>query len=227
VGLAILPDAKMSSLLKTCQTKEGQAGVCAPDEFIETAGNFVPATCESILGAEGRCMNLNVPQVAAQKDFLPQANCRTFERCTPCTNPVDGKPTGACTQSCDPGPTKPPVTFTPCAKKAGAAMAGVCVPSTIVPTEMQTFLKQGTCATNTEICAPKDVVAADPTFAPPRCSGTVKALLGIVKINYSGGVCLSDLVDTPGDRGSCLSGQECVPCTHPVSKKPTGAPGCK
>ena len=227
VSTSILPDPKMSALLGKCKTTDNKDGVCAPDEFVETAGNFVPKTCASLAGGEGRCMNVAVPQVASQKAFLPQDTCRTFERCTPCVNPVDGKPTGACAQSCDKGPQKPAVTFAPCAKKAGALQAGVCVPTSIVPEAMQTFLKQGTCSSDNEKCAPKDVIASDPSFKPPTCSGQVFGPLGILSITYRDGVCLSDLIDTPGNRGSCQSNQECVPCSNPISKKPTGAPGCK
>src|SRR6185312_12839882 len=126
-------------------------GLCAPDVFIVAAGNYVPKTCDSIGGAEGRCLNLAIPQVDAQKTLIPQANCETYEKCAPCTNPLDGKETGACKIACDPGPKKPPTAFKACCQDRGR-----CVPTNAVPASLQKNLgtDKGTCVEGTELCAP-------------------------------------------------------------------------
>ncbi len=75
--------------------------VCVPDPFLKTGGKFTPATCNSAGGAEGRCLNVVIPQVAAQAGLLPQDTCAASEKCTPCFSPLDGSDTGACRLSCD------------------------------------------------------------------------------------------------------------------------------
>ncbi len=226
VPATIVADENQRRQLSSCKTSDGATGFCAPDKFIETAGNFIPATCKSLAGGEGRCTNIVIPMVAAQKGFLPQDTCAASERCAPCFNPADGKATGACILACDKPANTKPVLFPACGKAVGDTR-GVCVPTTIIPQAMQSFLKQGTCPTGTDLCAPKQVVAADPSFKPATCSGEVKILGGILgSIAYANGVCLPDLINTPGDQGTCQNAEECVPCVNPVSKAATGAPGC-
>jgi hypothetical protein len=52
----------IQSLLASCTD-----GLCAPDPIIAAAGQFVPNTCTSIAGAEGRCLSTCLPAVAARR----------------------------------------------------------------------------------------------------------------------------------------------------------------
>src|SRR6185503_16226939 len=56
---AIVPSG-LQSLLGACP-----GGFCAPDPIIAAAGQFIPNTCTSIAGAEGRCLSTCLPGVAA------------------------------------------------------------------------------------------------------------------------------------------------------------------
>jgi len=190
--------------------------LCVPDRFIETGGKFTAATCTSVAGAEGRCLSMVLPDVAAQADLLPQDTCAPSERCTPCFDPIDGTPTGACNLSCDTGPTQPPTTLAECC--GGRAR---CVPSTSIPADQQDQLSEQECKNDQpgSLCVPDEILNDGPF---PACSGN--NILG----NYTG-VCLSSCLDfgIQGivlDRGTCSSGFKCAPCTS--FGQPTGAPGC-
>jgi hypothetical protein len=206
----LVPDA-MRSQLVSC----GGAGLCVPDVFIASAGRSIPPTCRSVNNAEGRCLHVGLKQVADQASQLPRASCQGFEKCVPCYNPIDGQPTGACTQSCDPGPTERPKTFGYCC--GGAAR---CVPESMVPDAMEERLSS--CGGN-NLCVPAEHL--NPNYRPPTCSGWALLLGG----SYSG-VCLSECLTFSGleniviKQGTCGSGDQCVPCYR--GGAPTGAPGC-
>jgi signal recognition particle subunit SEC65 len=205
----------MASQLKACPT-----GLCVPDKFIETGGNFIPPTCRSVNNAEGRCLHVEIPQVAAQKGLLPQATCQTYERCVPCYNPTDGKETGSCKLSCDPGPKEPAKTFAECCKDNNPS-AGRCVPKTAIEDKLEKNLDQDTCAEGAELCVPNDFL--NPAYKPQACSAS-SLILG----QYTG-VCLSDCLKFGIQgialaRGNCPSDYKCAPCTR--NGQPTGAPGC-
>jgi hypothetical protein len=184
------------------------AGPCTP-----------PKTCASVAGAEGRCLPSSLPQIAAQKDFLPKDVCGAVELCAPCFDPSTGKATGACsTVACD-APTKPAVVFKDCCKMHGTTH-GKCVPRTAVPASEQSMLSKDSCA-SAELCAPSE--SLDPAYKPAACAAD-----GFLIGNYTG-VCLSDCVDLgidaiALDQGNCKQDQTCVPCVQ--DGKPTGAPGC-
>jgi len=191
--------------------------VCVPDNFIETGGKFVAKSCTSAGGAEGRCLNKVIPQVAAQADLLPQDVCGAAEKCTPCYSPLDGSDTGACRLSCDTGPTQPAKTFASCCD--GRAK---CVPATSIPDDQEDQLSEQECADTSagSLCVPNEIIANGPF---PTCSAN-SFLLG----NYTG-VCLSTCLDfgiqgVALAKGNCQSGFKCAPCTQ--NGQPTGAPGC-
>ncbi len=197
-------------------------GFCVPDVFIETAGNFIPATCSSYDGAEGRCLSEVIPQVAAQISQLEQSTCQKYERCVPCYSPLDGTATGACKLSCDPGPTKPPVLFGECCNENNMN-DGRCIPSQLVPQNEQSNLSQDVCTNQGDLCVPKEML--DPNFKPPQCTGN-----GFLIGQYDG-VCLSNCLSfgIQGivlDQGTCDDTHTCAPCTNPLTGQPTGAPGC-
>jgi hypothetical protein len=211
VPSALVPQSEASQLT-TCT-----GGYCAPDDFIAAGGNFVPPTCRSILGAEGRCLSTCIPQVAGEP-LLPQSTCAGNEKCAPCYDPRDGSKTAACSLSCDPGPAEPPKQFAFCC--GGAAR---CVPASVVPTNEQSHLNTDTCTSGT-LCVPSELL--DPNFKPPRCTAFSLVLGG----NYSG-VCVSDCVKFGVQGaflhpGTCASNEKCTPCVNPLNGQPTGAPGC-
>ena len=96
---------------------------CVPDDFIRTGGDYVPPTCSSVAGAEGRCLSKALPEVKSQATLLPRATCDADELCVPCFNPLDRSDTGACHLSCDPGPTNGPTGLPACCDGRGT-----CVP---------------------------------------------------------------------------------------------------
>ncbi|HJZ84354.1 MAG TPA: hypothetical protein VKN99_04245 [Polyangia bacterium] len=212
VSAQLVPPA-VASLLAMCPNG---GGYCAPDPFIAAAGQYIPPTCNSLENAEGRCMSVCIPQVAAQQQLLPQSTCAASEKCVPCYSPLDGTPTGACRLSCDPGPTRPPVQFASCCSNQAR-----CVPQSAIPQALQANLEQKECAA-AHLCVPSENL--QPNFTPPACTAS-SFLLG----NYSG-VCLSKCLHfgiqrIALDQGSCDDNHLCAPCRDP-SGQPTGAPGC-
>lgn len=204
------------------QLKRCDGGLCAPEKSIAAGGQYLPKTCKSIANAEGRCLNVNIPAVEAQKASLPQDICDSNERCTPCFNPLDGSETGACkTVSCD-APKQPAVRFKECCK--GKGTGGKCVPKEMVPASQRDKLedKDKACEKGAELCVPNENL--DPSHNAPPCIAD-NFFMG----QYTG-VCISDCIDLNfleslgTSRGNCNKGFTCVPCER--NGKPTGAPGC-
>jgi len=211
VDAALIPAAQAGQLGKCTDN----TSLCVPDVFIETGGKFTPASCTSVAGAEGRCLSTVLPAVKAQEDLLPQATCAASERCTPCYSPIDGTSTGACSQSCDIGPTEPAKTFASCC--GGRAK---CVPATAIPDAQEEQLGEDSCQEDVELCVPTEILNDGPF---PACTAN-SFILG----NYTG-VCLSDCLEFGFQgialaKGSCASNFKCAPCTQ--NGQPTGAPGC-
>jgi hypothetical protein len=216
VPTSVVP-ASAAALLKPCAS-----GLCAPEKSIAAGGQYLPKTCKSIANAEGRCTNVNIPAVDAEKSSLPVDVCDPNERCAPCFDPTNAKDTGACRSvSCD-APKQPATTFKGCCSQGGVDR-GKCVPQSMVPASEQSKLSDddGHCSAGVELCAPNEML--DPSFVPPSCTG--QGLVG----SYSG-VCLSsciplDPIQQLGtSQGTCKSGFFCAPCVALGS--PTGAPGC-
>ena len=208
---ALVTDPAQASRLGKCS--DGTK-LCVPDAFIKTGGKFTPATCSSIGGAEGRCLSRVLPDVKAQDALLPQDTCATSERCTPCYDPITGNPTGACSLSCDTGPTKPAVKFDQC-----CSARAHCVPDSAIPDAQEDNLDNDSCSDG-NLCVP-DQILLNQTI--PTCTAN-SLILG----NYTG-VCLSDcfsfgIQGLALSRGSCASNYKCAPCTQ--NGQPTGAPGC-
>ena len=208
----LISDPSQLAQLGDCRTKEAGAGKCVPDTFITSAGKAVPHSCNSLEGAEGRCLNTVLPQVQAQLAQLPQSTCANTERCTPCYNPIDGSPTGACSQACD-HPTRGPVTFRYCCDARGR-----CVPSSLVPASKRD--KLSSCGGG-DLCAPSETL--QPHYVPDSCEGWALLLGGTYY-----GACVSDCVSVGGfiqniviKQGSCNNGYNCVPCVAQGSS--TGA----
>lgn len=225
VPSALVP-AAMASQLKACT--EGQGGLCVPKKFVAAGGNFIPKTCASLAGAEGRCLDLAIPQVDGQKDRLPKADCDESEKCVPCFDPITGAETGSCKLSCDPGPdlTKPKATFKACCDVGqNPAGRGKCVPTEIIPDALESKLSNDddTCAAGS-LCVPNENL--DDKYKPVTCTGS-----GTFTGDYTG-VCVSDCVNFSfierlgTSKGSCNNGFKCAPCKNPLTGQATGAPGC-
>jgi hypothetical protein len=243
--------------LESCSSGGGAAGFCVPDDFLMRGGHFTPRRCRSLGGREGRCLSVCVKTVQKDLHSLPQDVCATDERCAPCYDPRTGYGTGACTIGhCDAGPTEPPSTFQPCGP-AGSDHA-LCVPSDAVPLEERCnfdskgCLTDGACKGEGEICVPRKVVDAGPSFTPKVCYNELTGFLALFKTvfqdplkalsamnEYREGRCLSRCLARVRDKanllgqGSCEANEVCVPCFDPEKiadgKIPTGAchrPSC-
>lgn len=82
---------KAGEQLETCDN----GGKCAPLALLEVATKPL-RKCELSKGMPGRCVPSCVDAIDRLKLVLPQDACEDDERCVPCDNPQDGKPTGLC-----------------------------------------------------------------------------------------------------------------------------------
>jgi hypothetical protein len=183
----------LAKLLKDC--KDG--GKCAPTKMVARAGNYVPKTCRSLADAEGRCLNVGIPDVAAQSTLLPRADCDPDELCTPCFDPRTGADTGACHAApCD-APKEPKKTLAQC-----CGGRGQCVPPSLAA-DSASLLAKETCSGDA-LCAPNELVGS---ATPKKCS----AGFGLVS-----GICVSKCaIDTLAAsflQGDCADGDMCAPC---------------
>ena len=224
---ALVP-ADLRPLLGACA-----GGFCVPDPLIRTGGNYIPPTCASVAGAEGRCLSTCLPPIAAQT-LLPRSTCGAGEKCVPCFDPLTGDgttPTGACTiASCD-APADPPLQITcpwtgppvidpailpSCA--GGACTNAHCLPAQYVPPAQQSQLAH--CSGGTSFCAPDPIIATAGNYVPPNCfafAGTAAE-----------GRCLSSCLPAVAgqaslEQSSCAGGNKCAPCYDPFTGADTGA----
>lgn len=205
--------------------------VCIPDDYTASFGKFQAKTCQSILGAEGRCISTCIPQVNGLMDALPKDVCGDNERCAPCINPNDGTDTGACTQGCDTGPSAEtksnPILFDQCANGGGR-----CVPKSIIPPALQSELLQLTCKSTDELCAPLQKTQ-NLKYNFPECTPSDGFVLLLATPGPNGqlGGCVPQwLADGNPLEGlfllqdNCAAGQKCAPCNDPLKgNAPTGA----
>ena len=195
---------------------------CIPDLFVETAGFFVPETCTLPGDLEGRCLSTCLPFIADNLDALPQATCPDTERCAPCCDPFTGEDTGACSAGCDTGPAGGvcTVAYATCCLDKGE---GHCIPSELIPTDLQESLDKDTCDASF-LCVPD--VFQDPDHVPATCTVQIPPFIG----DTFDGVCMPKCLKLPLDEliwsGTCSSVEDCVPCSDPLTGEPTGAPGC-
>ncbi|MSP25335.1 MAG: hypothetical protein EXR75_09260 [Myxococcales bacterium] len=196
---------------------------CVPDFFIANQGLFIPTTCDSVLGAEGRCLSECLPDVAKQMDVLPAEGCGAFERCVPCFDPLTQKETGACKLSCDPGPTEPPMALPKC-----CSGIGTCVPGNAVPGEQADKLGGDSCPQDQGLLCAPDVFINNQNYQPAACE--TKTLSLLFGSDYKPGVCLPGCL--PDVAGALFIGQDgcpehfkCAPCLKPglFGPKETGA----
>ena len=192
---------------------------CVPDAFIETAGLYVPPSCQSLGGAEGRCLSTCLPSVAEKIDSLPQDSCMAEHRCVPCFDPVDGTETGACGLSCDPGPQEPATTFAACCSGIGS-----CFPQEAVPSEQLDLLpSEGECESSADVCVPHAFLES-----PLNLQACETQLLGnLFGDEYKPGVCLPGCMPAVDsaflNQDGCPADFICAPCLMPPYQENTGA----
>ncbi len=196
---------------------------CVPDFFVKNQGLFIPPSCASVFGAEGRCLSTCLPDVAKHLNDLPQSSCAPNERCLPCYDPFTLQPTGACDLSCDPGPQKPPQPLPKCCDNMGT-----CVPKASVPPAEAA--KLGDCAQPKDAKCVPDVFLNDPNYKGAPCKPSLLAFL--FGNDYASGVCLPGCLPDLKEslfvkQESCPDGFRCAPCFKPgiFGPKPTGACG--
>ncbi|HKP58262.1 MAG TPA: hypothetical protein VJV78_16155 [Polyangiales bacterium] len=208
-GLCVPPSLAADQASSLARDSCSAGNLCAPTEL--TDPTFKPKTCNSLDGAEGRCISTCAGgAVAQQKDRLPTAGCGSNEVCAPCFDPITGDPTGSCTINGD-KPAKPKYTFGRCCG-SGQSSAGVCVAPALAG-DQASILRKENCATG-KLCAPV-AKAKDPKFRFPVCYG----LLGT-------GACVNECILDPAQAGilqrdGCAQGEKCAPCS--LLGSPTGA----
>ena len=207
-------------------------GYCLPDPVIASANHFVPPTCTSLAGAEGRCVSKCLPDIAAKANLLPQSTCPTGTICAPCYDPTSASPTdptGACSLGCD-APKQPPLILTcpwngppvldpstlpACSPECGGAH---CLPADLVPQSERALLA----ACPGGYCTPDPIIASGGNnYKPNAC----------VSIAGAEGRCLSTCLPSVAaqpllPQATCAQGRKCVPCYDPTSATltaPTGA----
>jgi hypothetical protein len=215
-----IPPGTDTALLGTCA-----GGFCTPDDYIATYGQFKTQVCQSVDGAEGRCISTCIPQVEERLTQLPQRDCKPSERCAPCYDPIDGRDTRACRQGCDTGPTQPAYTFTSC-----GSGRGLCVPKELVPTELQAAVPVDTCTQTDHVCAPTEKVK-DINYNFPECTPTSPAAaIALPGPNGQKGGCVPTYLVPEAQRSlllqdTCQAGELCAPCTNPLSTPPNAPTG--
>jgi hypothetical protein len=203
----LVSEEQLSQLGTDTCTEEGT--VCAPNDLANPS--FTPVVCESVGGAEGRCLPECLPDIAAQADLLPQDICLDAHLCAPCFDPTTGEDTGACRLNGD-EPGQDPVVFSPCCNDIG-----LCVPEGLVPADQRDQLGPDVCTDEEYLCAPTDLI--DPEFTPPTCTSVAGAE----------GRCLPDClpdIQAQADRlpqDTCAEHHLCAPCYDPLTGEDTGA----
>lgn len=217
----------------SCKAGTGDGDLkCAPTaSAMADAGSLgVYDTCTAKLGSdlEGRCLPKCFILGNPQASLLKQETCKNADLvCAPCFSPVDGKPTGACSQKTGDKPTtQPPTPFQTCGAADGGPALGVCVPKQLAidtGNPAATSLQQLDCAKTGDVCAPT-LKVKDPNACFEKCDSFIAG---------PGGCVAKFLVEAvqPGagsllGQANCQPGELCAPCLNPTSmpaNQPTGA----
>jgi hypothetical protein len=196
----------------TCKDREA---LCVPEALAKDPSSFVPDTCKSLGGLEGRCLPACLPELAPDVDRLPTAGCPKEHVCAPCSDPWTGEPTGACKLGADPGPSRKSARFASCCGELGR-----CLPRDLVARDDRERFATDSCSDEQALCVPERW-ARDPDYVPTSCRS----------LGDREGRCLPEClpdVQKRGDelqRGSCDENERCVPCFDPLTGDDTGA--CK
>jgi hypothetical protein len=174
--------------------------VCMPSSLADA--HAVPKTCESVDGAEGRCLSTCLGKLTLLPD-LPSQGCARDEVCAPCYDPITGVSTGACALHGD-APTRPAHRFERCWDSDREVPAGVCVPPSMARARTADIFRRDTCARG-RTCVPTQELI-DPNYQYPLCLG-----VGL-------GVCMPSCLFDPLNALvftslTCDRGAVCVPCS--------------
>jgi hypothetical protein len=231
---ATLVPAAEQALLAPCG---GGGGFCTPDEIIRTDNNFVPKSCNSLAGVEGRCVSTCLPSVEAEAFLLPTAGCESDPGtvCAPCFDPTGANvtaPTGACSIGCDmpahaPSPTPiacpytganiiDPTKFPSCA--TNSCSNAHCLPASLVPAAEQALLSA--CAGG-GFCTPDTIIGSVNHFVPPTCTSIAGAEGRCISTCLPSVSALASILPTAG----CAAGTVCAPCFNPTATDPRAATG--
>ncbi len=209
VPTSLVPVANQSQLgLDTCT---GTDVLCAPNKLQDFT--YVPKTCASIGGLEGRCLADCIPEIASQASRLPKADCDTGELCAPCYDPINLRSTGACNLNGD-SPVDGPIEFALCCGDLGH-----CVPKTALTTDQQSLLGQDSCAASSDLCAPD--IFADSTMKAEPC----RALSTFDAEGRCVPACVPAVAARASqlEQGTCDPNYLCAPCYDPITRLTTGA----
>jgi hypothetical protein len=199
----------MSDQLEACDAD----AVCVPNKILEAAGSKLKS-CTFVLGGKpGACVELAIPLIIQFKDALGRDVCDEDERCAPCINPEDGKPTPFCE---DIG-----VYENPCSEGGPASAtatcchgAGVCMVGDVLEDDQRESLSRDTCP-DAKLCVP----ASQADGKPVKC-----------EIPGADGVCIdmcfADIIKgaRTAIRSSCGPTELCMPC---LVGKSQGMLGCE
>jgi len=208
----LVPGSEQAQLARA-SCDDGQ--LCVPTDLAADSTWRAPVCSDPQSDAEGRCLPACLPQVAERADKLSQGNCGEGRLCTPCTDPVTGETTGACSLGGDHGPARAPVIFPNC---CGAI--GRCVPSGLVSADDRKQLDGKGCDAPA-LCVP-DVLARDEQATFTHCK---------VASLSAEGRCLPACLPAVEQRATrlrsdgCGEGELCAPCFDPVDGAASGACG--
>jgi hypothetical protein len=217
LSAVLVPDDMLARLADCPAPNTGSK--CVPDPFIRAGGNYVPPTCDSVAGAEGRCLSTALPEVAEQAELLPQSTCEANHLCVPCFSPLDSTETGACRLSCDPGPSEGPTQLPACCDGRGT-----CVPASAAG-ENADQLGEDECPEDEGLLCAPNVFLEEGGFTPPSCeTGLIQVIFGE---EFAEGACLPECLPAVDNfligQDGCDEGFKCAPCLNPLTGEPSGA----
>jgi hypothetical protein len=187
---------------------------CVPRKHF-TLGGDKAKTCD-FMGKPGACASLVATEMAQSAAALQQGPCDEDEKCSPCIDPRNGKPSGVCDeigvheQPCVGGKGSSCVTLC-------CAGLGVCLGAENVPGGAADSLPADSCKGD-KVCAPASLVDGK----PQKCDA----------IGGLDGVCLpfcfAEMVKgvQAGLRSSCNALSFCLPCAAAKSQG-MQMPGCE
>lgn len=193
-----------------------QPSLCVPSGWL--AEMPAPAAhCRTASMAEGRCLSTCLPEIARQAAKLERGECQASELCVPCFDPLSGADTEACRIRGD-APSEPARPFAQCCEQRGR-----CVP--------RATALQSISAADAAKLAALDCDPARPSLCVPSAWLTGE-LQPPAACRMPGGfegrclsTCLPDVMHEAAmlEKGTCQSGEVCVPCFDLASGRDTEA----
>jgi len=186
---------------------------CIPDKILTANGGKLKS-CQ-FYENPGACVSTLFKQVQENLSALQQDACDPDERCAPCTDPRNNKPTGLCDDGVGAHEQA-------CVGGAGSGSTacchgmGVCMNISAVPPDQRDQMNAETCKGEGMVCAPASLSNGKPV----KCD-----VLGVsgVCLDY---ICFAPMFQatTQVTRSSCGPTEMCMPCL--LAKTHGGMPGC-